>query len=147
MKRLGILVPAVLLTSCFTSPTEDGPTDIFAQEPYVQALLDANGLKDIPLGEVVKVLNPNDPHGQNWYIDLNGRGIQSFHFRPDVKKLTLFVVIDLQNNEMTSLPGGLPSVPGQNVGLDNLKRMEGGGDEMSWVVVASMPTEKRSLPV
>jgi hypothetical protein len=36
-----------------------------------------------------------------------------------------------------------PSVPGQNVGLDNLTRLEGGEKEMSWVVVASMPTEKR----
>ena len=75
-------------------------------EPYVRALLDSNGMKDVPLYEILKAENFSE-HLVTYYIALQKRGLTSFRFIESVKNIKTISTIRLDSNSITQVPPGI----------------------------------------
>lgn len=102
-----ILSIGICLSACLFEPTDEKPLTPLEQVPFLQAMLDSNGLKDVKAGDVTKALEPNDPHVREFYVALNEMDITHFKFTKDVQKLSHYTVIDLRDNEIDAIPEGL----------------------------------------
>ncbi len=93
------------------------PPDFEAEEPIVRSLLDANGLEEVPVSEVKKIVDPGEPHQQQWYIDLRDRGLTQFVFPPAVKNMKAYQIISISDNDIENVPKGLQYKKWMSLGL------------------------------
>lgn len=101
---------AFVLGGCLFDDFDVSPLDvpnIKDDEPYVRALLDSNGLKDVRLYEVMKLEDPDGRDRVYYRLALGKRGLTKFRFIPEVAKIKAVRTIDLGLNEISKVPEGI----------------------------------------
>jgi hypothetical protein len=101
--RVGIMLGVLILLTCETGqgpqyPYLNGPLDV-GDSLAVRAILDSNGLKTIPVRQVLD----SSAQGRITFLYLNSLNLKTFNFTHNFNVLDSLIFLSLDNNQINNI--------------------------------------------